>query len=120
MDFAIKFAFDILSFTAVMALIVLGLGVIASMMGIFNFAHGELVLLGGYTAFLTQDAGLNPWWGIVLAPLIVGLIGLLLERSIIQKFYATPIIAMLCTYAIGLVIRDIIRSLLGGHYKSVA
>ncbi len=116
----VTFAFDILSFTSVMVLIVLGLGVIASMMGIFNFAHGEFVLLGGYTAFLTQDAGLNPWWGIVLAPLIVGLIGLLLERSVIQKFYATPIIAMLGTYAIGLVIREIIRSLLGGHYKSVS
>ncbi|HTE35397.1 MAG TPA: branched-chain amino acid ABC transporter permease, partial [Reyranella sp.] len=39
----IKLAFDILAFTSVMVLIVLGLGVIASMMGIFNFAHGEFV-----------------------------------------------------------------------------
>ena len=44
----VRFAFDILAFTSVMVLIVLGLGVIASMMGIFNFAHGELVLLGAY------------------------------------------------------------------------
>ncbi len=116
---SITFAFEILSFTSVMVLIVLGLGVIASMMGIFNFAHGELVLLGAYTVFLIQDAGFDPWWGIVLAPLIVGLVGLLLERSIIRRFYAAPIIAMLGTYAIGLVIREIVRSLLGGHYKSV-
>ncbi|HSC80244.1 MAG TPA: hypothetical protein VLC08_07820 [Chitinolyticbacter sp.] len=45
MDFAIRFAFDVTAFISVMVLIVLGLGVIASMMGIFNFAHGELVLL---------------------------------------------------------------------------
>jgi len=116
---AVRFAFDILSFTSVMVLVVLGLGVIASMMGIFNFAHGEFVTLGAYTVFLAQDAGLNVWWGIVAAPVAVGLVGLLLERSIIRRFYAAPIIAMLGTYAIGLVIREIVRSLLGGHYKSV-
>ena len=82
MDFAIKFAFDILAFTSVMVLIVLGLGVIASMMGIFNFAHGEFVLLGAYTVFLFQDErprhsgrGSSPrrsWWRLV---------GLVLERT---------------------------------------
>ena len=41
--------FSILSWTSVMVLVVLGLGVIASMMGIFNFAHGDFMLLGGYT-----------------------------------------------------------------------
>jgi branched-chain amino acid transport system permease protein len=116
----VRFAFDMLSFTSVMVLIVMGLGVIASMMGIFNFAHGELVLLGAYTVYIAESSGLNIWWGIILAPLVVGCVGLLLERAIIQRFYAAPIIAMLGTYAIGLVIREIVRSLLGGHYKSVS
>ena len=115
----VRFAFDILAFTAVMVLIVLGLGVIASMMGIFNFAHGELVLLGAYTVFVVHGAGLNIWWGIALAPVVVGLFGVLLERSIIRHFYASPIIAMLGTYAIGLIIREIVRGLLGGQYRSV-
>ena len=48
MENAVKLVFDILAFTSVIVLIVLGLGVIASMMGIFNFAHGEFVLLGAY------------------------------------------------------------------------
>jgi branched-chain amino acid transport system permease protein len=116
----VRFAFDMLSFTSVMVLIVMGLGVIASMMGIFNFAHGELVLLGAYTVYFAESSGLNIWWGIILAPLVVGLVGLLIERTIIQRFYAVPIIAMLGTYAIGLVIRETVRSLLGGHYKSVS
>jgi branched-chain amino acid transport system permease protein len=119
MDFAIKFAFDIAAFTAVMVLIVLGLGVIASMMGIFNFAHGELVLLGAYTVYLSDAAGLGTWPGLVAAPFVVGLVGLALERTIIRRFYKTPIIAMLGTYAIGLIIREIVRGLLGGHYKSI-
>ncbi|TCZ52946.1 branched-chain amino acid ABC transporter permease [Roseicella aquatilis] len=119
MDFAVKFAFDILAFTSVMVLVVLGLGVIASMMGIFNFAHGELVLLGAYTVYLSSELGLGTWPGLLAAPVVVGLIGLVLERTIIRRFYKAPIIAMLGTYAIGLIIREIVRGLLGGHYKSI-
>ena len=58
MDVAIKLAFDLIAFTSVMVLIVLGLGVIASMMGIFNFAHGEFVMLGAYTVYIFGEAGL--------------------------------------------------------------
>jgi branched-chain amino acid transport system permease protein len=119
MEAGVKVAFDILAFTSVMVLIVLGLGVIASMMGIFNFAHGEFVLLGAYTVFLFHDHGLPVWLGILAAPLVVGLVGLALERGVIHRFYAAPIIAMLGTYAIGLVIRESIRGLLGGHYRAV-
>ena len=102
MDFAIKFAFDILAFTSVMVLIVLGLGVIASMMGIFNFAHGELVLLGAYTVYLCESTASAPGPASWRRRSCVGLVGLVLERTIIRRFYAVPIIAMLGTYAIGL------------------
>jgi branched-chain amino acid transport system permease protein len=119
MEFAVKLAFDIMAFTSVMVLIVLGLGVIASMMGIFNFAHGELVLLGAYTVYLSDANGLGTWPGILAAPIVVGAAGYALERTIIKRFYTNPIIAMLGTYAIGLVIREIVRGLLGGHYKTI-
>ena len=117
---SIKLVFDLLAFTSVIVLIVLGLGVIASMMGIFNFAHGEFVLLGAYTLFLFQDNGLPTWAGLIAAPIVVALVGLALEVLIIRRFYAAPIIAMLGTFAIGLVIREVVRGLLGGHYKSIA
>jgi branched-chain amino acid transport system permease protein len=116
---AITVIFDIASFTSVMVLIVLGLGIIASMMGIFNFAHGELVLLGAYTVYLSATAGLGLWFGILAAPIVVGVLGLVMERLIIRRFYASPIIAMLGTYAIGLVIRETVRGLLGGNYESI-
>jgi branched-chain amino acid transport system permease protein len=89
------------------------------MMGIFNFAHGELVLLGAYTVFVVHNAGLNPWIGVICAPVTVGLFGVILERIIIRRFYALPVVAMLGTYAIGLIIRETVRGLLGGHYRSV-
>ena len=120
MSIEVKLAFDVLAFISVMVLIVLGLGVIASMMGIFNFAHGEFVLLGAYTVYLFESSGLSAWAGIVAAPLVLALVGLVLERLVIRRFYAAPIIAMLGTYAIGLVIREIVRGLLGGHYKSIS
>jgi branched-chain amino acid transport system permease protein len=119
MSDAVTLVFDIASFSSVMVLIVLGLGVIASMMGIFNFAHGEFVLLGAYTVYLSASAGLGLWFGIFAAPIVVGLLGLAIERIIIRRFYASPIIAMLGTYAIGLVIRETVRGLLGGQYRSI-
>ncbi len=119
MSDAVTLIFDIASFSSVMVLIVLGLGVIASMMGIFNFAHGEFVLLGAYTVYLSASAGLGLWFGIFAAPIVVGLLGLAMERIIIRRFYASPIIAMLGTYAIGLVIRETVRGLLGGQYRSI-
>ena len=115
----IKLAFDILAFTSVMVLIVLGLGVIASMMGIFNFAHGEFVLLGAYTLYLFHERALPLWLGIVAAPLVLAFVGFVLERLVIRRFYANPIMAMLGTFAVGLVIREIVRGLLGGHYKAI-
>jgi branched-chain amino acid transport system permease protein len=120
MSIEVKLAFDVLAFISVMVLIVLGLGVIASMMGIFNFAHGEFVLLGAYTVYLFESSGLSAWAGILAAPVVLALAGLVLERLVIRRFYAAPIIAMLGTYAIGLVIREVVRGLLGGHYKSIS
>src|ERR1700756_2658146 len=115
----IKLAFDILAFTSVMVLIVLGLGVIASMMGIFNFAHGEFVLLGAYTLYFFHERALPLWFGILAAPFVLALLGFVLERAVIRRFYANPIAAMLSTFAIGLVIREIVRGLLGGHYMAI-
>jgi branched-chain amino acid transport system permease protein len=112
-------AFDLLSFSAITVLVVMGLGIIASMMGIFNFAHGEFLLLGAYTVYLAHALGYPVWLGMLLAPLAVALVGLLLERGVIRFFYADPVVAMLGTYAIGLVIRESVRGLVGGLYHSV-
>src|SRR5262247_2770 len=104
MESALNATFEVLSFGAIIVLVVMGLGVIASMMGIFNFAHGEFVLLGAYTVYLFHESGLPIWSGIVAAPFVLAAFGALLERTVIRRFYAAPIIAMLGTYAIGLVI----------------
>ncbi len=119
MESAVAAVFEILSFGAIIVLVVLGLGVIASMMGIFNFAHGEFVLLGAYTVYLFQTWGLPISLGMLAAPLIVGIFGFIIERTIIRRFYAAPIVAMLGTYARGVIIRESVRGLIGGLYHAV-
>jgi len=111
--------FEIASFGAIVVLVVLGLGIIASMMGIFNFAQGEFVLLGAYVTYIVHSSGLPVWLGMVIAPFAVGALGFVLERLIVRRFYAAPIVAMLGTYALGLIIREIVRGLIGGLYISI-
>jgi len=119
MDSLINALFQMLSFGSIMVLVVLGLGVIASMMGIFNFAQGEFVLLGAYITYLAYSRGLPIWVGMVAAPFLVGALGFVLEGLIIRRFYAAPIVAMLGTYALGLIIRESVRGLIGGFYLTV-
>jgi len=119
MESALNAIFEVLSFGAIIVLVVLGLGIIASMMGIFNFAHGEFVLLGAYTTYLVYSFGLPVWLGMLAAPLVVAAIGFVVERLVIRRFYAAPVAAMLGTYALGLVIREGVRGLIGGLYISV-
>jgi len=112
--------FEILSFGAIVVLVVLGLGVIASMMGIFNFAQGRvrsawrlchLPRLQPRLAGLARNGS---------GPVRRGRASVfVLERLIVRRFYAAPIVAMLGTYALGLIIREVVRTLIGGLYRSV-
>ncbi len=119
MDTVFSALFEILSFGAIVVLVVLGLGIIASMMGIFNFAQGEFVLLGAYVTYLTYSIGLPVAVGMLIAPFVVGGLGFALEKLVVRRFYAAPIVAMLGTYALGLIIRELVRGLIGGLYLSV-
>ena len=120
MDIVIKLVFDILAFASIMVLVVAGLAVIASLMGIFNLGHGEFVLLGAYTVYLFQSWGLPGWLGMLAAPVFVAVVGLVIEASVVRRLYAAPVIAMLATYAVGLIIRELVRGLIGGQYYSIA
>jgi len=77
------------------------------------------MLLGAFTTYLVYKHGLPVWFGMLAAPIVLGAIGLVLERTVIRRFYAAPIVAMLGTYALGLVIREIVRGLIGGLYLSI-
>ena len=104
----IRTIFDVASLTSVLVLLVLGMAVIVGMMRVFNLCHGELVLLGAGVAYLTHSWFGSVLLGIVLAPLVVGLFGAGLERTVVRRFYANPAGALLATFAVGFLIRAIV------------
>lgn len=111
--------FEIVSYSAVMLLIVVGLAIVVNMMGIFNFAHGEFVLTGAYVHWVMVGQGISPVLAILAAPVAVGLLGAGLEMTVVRWFYRAPVAAMFGTYAVGQIVREAIRWATGGVYHSV-
>ena len=103
MDYAVVVALQILSGVATLVIVSLGLAVVFGMMRVINLAHGEFLMLGGYCAILAHGAGVNLWIAVlVLPPLIVGLLGLVVERLLIRKLYGRMIDTMLATWGLSL------------------
>src|SRR3989454_5638065 len=97
------------------ALLSLGLAVIFGMLNIINFTHGAQYMLGAFTAyFLLQYAGLGYWWAIVLAPLIVGITGIAIERLLLQWLYKLDhLYGLLLTFGLALIIEGTFRNFFG-------
>jgi branched-subunit amino acid ABC-type transport system permease component len=76
-------------------------------MGVVNLAHGEFVMLGAYVMVIMSTA-VSPWAAIVLAPLIVAAIGLVADRALVRYLYHNPVKSMLGTFALGMVIRQLV------------
>src|SRR2546426_6361729 len=97
------------------ALLSLGLAVIFGMLNIINFTHGAQYMLGAFTAyFLLQYAGLGYWWAIVLAPLIVGITGIIVERLFLQWLYKLDhLYGLLLTFGLALIFEGTFRNFFG-------
>lgn len=93
------------------ALLSLGLAVIFGMLRVVNFAHGALYMLGAFIAYvLLQDFGVGFWPALLLAPLLVGLLGMLLERSLFRRLYSLdPLYNFLLAFGIALMLQDAMR-----------
>jgi branched-chain amino acid transport system permease protein len=93
------------------ALLSLGLAVIFGMLNIVNFAHGAQYMLGAYVSWvLLTYAGLGYWWSLLLAPILTGLFGVLLERALIRRLYDKDhLYGLLLTFGLALVIQGLAR-----------
>jgi branched-chain amino acid transport system permease protein len=94
-------------------LIAIGLSIIFGLLGIVNFAHGSFFALGAYFALtLYQYFG---WPAVLLAPLLVGVVGMVVERSLIHRLYdKEPLISLIVTFALALMIEALLRLIYGG------
>jgi branched-chain amino acid transport system permease protein len=97
------------------ALLSLGLAVIFGMLNIINFAHGALFMLGAFVAWaLLEWAGIGYWPALILAPFIVGVFGVVLEKTLINKLYKLDhIYGLLLTFGCALIIEGLARNQFG-------
>ena len=97
------------------ALLSLGLAVIFGMLNIINFAHGALYMLGAFCAyFLLNLAGLNYWWALLLAPIIVGAFGIVLERTLLRWLTGLDhLYGLLLTFGLALIIQGLFQNYFG-------
>jgi branched-chain amino acid transport system permease protein len=97
------------------AMLSLGLAVIFGLLGIVNFAHGALYMIGAYVAWLSLEKfGLNYWAALVVAPLVVGALGVLIERTLLRHLYKLdPIYGLLLTFGIALIFEGVFREQFG-------
>jgi branched-chain amino acid transport system permease protein len=97
------------------ALLSLGLAVIFGLLNVINFAHGALYMLGAFVAWgLLHYAGLGYWSALVVAPLIVGLFGIVLERTLLHRLYRLdPLYNLLLTFGVALLLEGLFRNRFG-------
>jgi len=97
------------------ALLSLGLAVIFGLLGIVNFAHGALYMLGAFAAWIMLDKlEINYWFALFLAPLVVGLLGVVIERLFLKRLYKLdPLYGLLLTFGLALIAEGIFRELYG-------
>ena len=117
-----------LSLGSVLLLAAIGLAITFGVMGVINMAHGEMVMLGAYTTFIVQEAirasnpslfGYSLAIAIPLAFAVAGLIGILIERTIIRFLYGRPLETLLATWGLSLILQQAVRTAFGPTNKDV-
>ncbi|HEU0202261.1 MAG TPA: branched-chain amino acid ABC transporter permease [Burkholderiaceae bacterium] len=97
------------------ALLSLGLAVIFGLLNIINFTHGAQYMMGAFCAwFLLNKLGLGYWWSLLLAPLIVGATGIVIERAMLARLYKLDhLYGLLLTFGLALIIQGLFRNEFG-------
>lgn len=106
-----------ISVGSVLLMAALGLAIVFGLMGVINMAHGELMMIGAYTTFVVQNickgTPLQDFYifpALVAAFIVVGLLGLLLERFVVRHLYGRPLETLLATWGVSLILQQFVRS----------
>jgi branched-chain amino acid transport system permease protein len=97
------------------AMLSLGLAVIFGLLGIVNFAHGALYMIGAYVAWIGLEFfGINYWLALIVSPLVVGALGVLVERTLLKPLYKLdPLYGLLLTFGLALIAEGLFREQFG-------
>jgi branched-chain amino acid transport system permease protein len=109
-----------LVFGAALGLLALGLTVIFGLLGVMNFAHGELFMMGAYAGVAVIGLTGNFWIALLAAPLIVGVIAAVTEAATLRPLYRRePLYGLILTFGLALVFREGIRQIFGGDMRRI-
>jgi branched-chain amino acid transport system permease protein len=94
------------------ALLSLGLAVIFGLLNIINFAHGAQYMLGAFCAYLLLNKlGIGYWWALLIAPIVVGALGIVIERLMLKPLYKLDhLYGLLLTFGLALIIQGVFRN----------
>ena len=121
MDLALIVLIQVLYAVASLVIISAGLAVIFGMMKVINLAHGEFMMLGAYAVIAALKVGANLWIAIfIVAPIAVGIVGVVLERLIIRRLYGRMVDTMLATWGLSLLLVGIVTSVAGNTTAGVS
>ncbi|HEY4139481.1 MAG TPA: branched-chain amino acid ABC transporter permease [Casimicrobiaceae bacterium] len=97
------------------AMLSLGLAVIFGLLNIINFTHGAQYMMGAFCAwFLLTKLGIGYWWSLLIAPIVVGALGMLIERTMLARLYKLDhLYGLLLTFGMALVIQGLFRNEFG-------
>ena len=122
--------FEGISLGSVLLLAAIGLAITFGVMGVINMAHGEMIMLGAYAAYVCQQlfrTFLPPAWidgylilAVPVAFLFAGAVGVALERSVIRFLYGRPLETLLATWGVSLILQQAVRSIFGSPNKEVS
>ncbi|MCL2802632.1 MAG: hypothetical protein FWD29_01560 [Micrococcales bacterium] len=105
---------------ATLVLISLGLAVIFGMMKVINFAHGEFLMLGAFFTLTGVRLGIPLWISMILASLGTGLLGVVVERALIRRFYGRTEVTILATFGLSLVLTQVALLIWGTSPEGIA
>lgn len=121
MDLVAVLALEVLFAIASLALISAGLAVIFGMMRVVNLAHGEFLMLGGYAAIIATNSGINIWISmLIVAPLVVAVIGVIVERLLIRFLYGRMVDTMLATWGLSLFFIGLVTTIFGNTTRGIS
>jgi branched-chain amino acid transport system permease protein len=109
-----------LVFGAALGLLALGLTVIFGLLGVMNFAHGELYMLGAYAGIAVIGLTHSFWVALIVAPLVVGAIGAVTEVATLRPLYRRePLYGLILTFGLALTFREAVRQIFGGDMRRI-
>ena len=120
MQLLLESLFNGVAIGSVLLMAALGLAIVFGLMGVINLAHGELIMLGAYTTYVVQLIfklpALQPVYNlyvlvaIPIAFITSGVVGILLERTVIRRLYGNPLETLLATWGVSLILQQFVRS----------